>query len=114
MTYLTSLDVNKNLSLKSLTLKLCMLLALIAVEQCQTLCALRVDNMSVLADEVTFSITSLLKTSPRGKVGRTFTFQTYPSDDRVRIRQTIIAYCERTKERKGQEPPTFGKLHAST
>ena len=104
MNYLRSLDANKNLSLKSWTHKLCKLLVLIFAERCQTLCALPVDNMSVLADKVTFSISSLLKTSRRDKVGRTLTFQAYSPDDRVCIRETIIAYCERTKELRGQEP----------
>ena len=101
LNYLRSLDANKNLSLQWLTLKLCMLLAL--VSRCQTLCALRVDSMTVLEDKVTFSITSLLKTSRRDKVGRTLNFQAYSLDDRVCIKETIIEYCKQTKELRGQE-----------
>ena len=84
--------------------KLCMLLALVSAERCQTLCALRVDSMTVLEDKVTFfSITSLLKTSRRGKVGRTLNFQAYSLDDHVCIKETIIEYCKRTKDLRGQE-----------
>jgi hypothetical protein len=57
----------EELTIKKLTLKLTMLLALTSAQRCQTLQALSLDNMRLGNNECTLYFTQLLKTSRPGK-----------------------------------------------
>ena len=65
--YLKTFQTPENLTLKMLTLKLTMILALISAQWCQTLQALSLDNMSYAEDQFVFHFKTLLKTSRPGK-----------------------------------------------
>ena len=65
--FLQTLHPVEELTLKNLTLKLTMLLALTSAQRCQTLHVLSVDNMRLVNDGCTFYFTQLLKTSRPGR-----------------------------------------------
>ena len=56
----------EKLTLKELTMKLCMLIALLSGQRCQTLDALDINFMDVQEDKCTFYAHTLLKHSRRG------------------------------------------------
>ena len=103
LNFIRSLGDNASLSLKMLTLKLCMLMALVSAQRCQTLCALSIDGLTVTEDSVTFHINTLLKTCRQGKLGKTVKFQVYSIDEHLCVKRCIDVYIERTREVRGQE-----------
>ena len=65
--YLAKLGPPEKLSLKNLTLKVVMLMALLSGQRRQTLHTLSIDRMQISSDKCVFFINSLLKTSKPGK-----------------------------------------------
>ena len=63
LAYLKTFQTAETLTLKMLTLKLTMILALISAQQCQALRALSLDSMSCVDDKCVFYFNNLLKTS---------------------------------------------------
>ena len=61
--YLKTLHPPEDLTLKELTLKLTMLLALLSAQRCQTLQALSIGNMVLTDDKCSFHFSKPLKTS---------------------------------------------------
>lgn len=103
LNYLRKLSPMKFLSLKMLTFKLCMLLALLTAERCQTLHKLRLDKMQISSHKVVFVVVDLLKTSRPGNVGKEITVRAYPPDRRLCIVRLLRCYIERTKLVRGTE-----------
>ena len=56
----------KLITLKWLTFKLAMLVALVSGQRCQTLHCLNLDNLDIFSDKAVFHITELLKHSRLG------------------------------------------------
>ena len=70
-----------SLSLKRLSLKLCMLIALLVVPRSQTLQALDLDRMVILGSNISFHVATLLKTSKQGRpIGQEIHMEAYPSN----------------------------------
>lgn len=80
LAYLAKLGPPEKLSLKNLTLKVVMLMALLSGQRRQTLHTLSIDCMQMSADKCVFSINSLLKTSRPGKHLSCIEFQAYAPD----------------------------------
>ena len=89
-----------NLSLKQLTQKLVMLMALLSAQRTQTLQKLSLEDMSTSPGKYIFHISSLLKhTSAKGGQNRhlfPITFTTYDVDKRLCVVELLTAYIERT------------------
>ena len=88
---------NNTLSLKNMTLKLCMLLALLMAPRTQTLQALKLDDMVWTETGVDFRIRELLKTDRQGKsVGKLICLEAYDVDDNLCIVKLLKCYIDRT------------------
>lgn len=88
----------KKLSLRNLTLKLCMLIALLIAPRCQTLKALDLSTLTFAGGAARFGVSELLKTSRRGKVGKDILLQGYPPDRRLCVLKVLREYIDRTAE----------------
>jgi hypothetical protein len=104
-----------SLSLKQLTLKLTMLLALLTAQRSQSLSKLRIDKMKLSANSVVFWIDDLVKTSVPGRIGQEVKLQAYPPDRRLCIKRVLVCYLDRTATLRGTEQNllvSFKKPHA--
>ena len=86
----------RKLSLKELTLKLIMLLALVSGQRCQTLHALSLDNMSVGKSSYKFHVTTLVKQSAPGRAQPIVILPAFPADRRLCIYTVLKEYLDRT------------------
>ena len=114
LTYLSSLHPPQDLTLKDLTFKTTMLLALLSGQRCQTLHLLSVSSMVLKHDSCVFTIHKLLKTSRPGKHVSTLTFTAYSPDNRLCPIVCLSEYVKRTSElRKGGDQllVSFQKPH---
>ena len=94
--YLRKIDLD-GISLKSLTLKTCMLLALLSGQRVQTLKALSIGNMLLTDSEVEFQIDVLLKQSRPGKHLSCISFKKY-TDERLCVIAHPQQYVSKTKD----------------
>ena len=95
--FLRSLSPIASLGLRDITLKLCMLIALISAQRCQTLHLLRIDCMKFKSNSVTFTVKELLKQSKPGNTGLTLNLKAYPPDRRLCICRVLKHYLLCTK-----------------
>ena len=104
LTYLSSLLLPQDLTLKDLTYKTTMLLALLSGQRCQTLHLLSVRGMVLKHDSCVFTIHKLLKTSRSGKHVSALTFTAYSPDSCLCPIVCLSEYVKRTSElRKGSD-----------
>ena len=95
--YLVSLGQNIDLSLKMLTLKLCMLLSLITAQRGQTSQYLDLDNMQKSTSGYVFVITKLLKQSSRsGRHLPPVELCSFSAENNLRIVELLNVYIEKT------------------
>ena len=95
--YLESLQPVNTLSLKLLTLKLVMLLALITGQRCQTLSFLKLSEMEISDHKCIFYITSLLKQSRVGKHLLPIELLAFKENENLCIVHIIKEYLKRTE-----------------
>jgi len=98
LTYLSSLHPPQDLTLKGLTLKTTMLLALLSGQRCQTLHFLSVSSMVMKLDTCVFTIHKLLKTSRPGKHVTNLTFTAYSPDNHLCPIVCLSEYVKRTSK----------------
>ena len=100
LNHLKTFPAIDDLSLKQLTLKLVMLMALLSAERVQTLQSLSLEEMSTLPGKYVFRISSVLKqTTAKGGQNRhllPITFHSYPPDKRLCIVELLSTYLKRT------------------
>ena len=101
--YLANLGPPKTMTLKNLTQKLGMLMALLSGQRRQTLHACDVEAMDLTSDSCTFVITTLFKTSRPGRHLPPIRFVQYKPDERLCIIRPIEEYVRRTKSLRGNE-----------
>ena len=99
--YLKGLSVD---SLKNLTLKVTMLMALITAQRAQTLLALKLSNMMLTNSEITVHISVQLKTQPEGSELR---FEKFSDADLC----IVSLMCKYIKETRGLQ--VDNQLHIS-
>jgi len=99
LSYLCNMAPVKKLSLKLLTFKLVMLLALVTAQRAQTLSLLSTKAMKLSQFSCTFYITQLLKQStPSNKnTGRTILLRGYPVNRKLCVITVLKEYLLRTK-----------------
>lgn len=93
----------KVLSLKKLTIKLVVLLALVTAQRVQTLQLLSIENMKCHNEKVVFFITDLLKQSRPGHLGATIELFGYPTDRKLCVRTVLKHYLRQTDQVRGEE-----------
>lgn len=98
--YLKTLHPPKSLSLKDLSLKLTMLLALLSGQRCQTLHALNMKDMFITENKVEFVISDLLKTTKPGKPRTKLEFQSYDKDPSLCVVRYLSEYLNRTSDKR--------------
>ena len=96
--HLKTLHPSKGLSLKLLSLKVVMLMALLSGQRCQTLHALNTSNMKVYDNKIVFIVSDLLKSSKPGKQCTTLEFVSYDKDPRLCLVSYLTEYLDRTAE----------------
>lgn len=113
--HLRKLSPAKSLSLKDLTKKLCILMALLSTQRAQSLQLLSLDNMSLKESSVTFQLSELIKQNRPGNTGFRIHIKAYPPDRRLCVVNYIKHYIARTKDLRGNEQRlfiSFRKPHA--
>lgn len=106
---------SSQLTLKELTLKLTMLLALLSAQRVQTLAALDTKHMGLKTDRVVFHINKILKQTRPGTHLPDIELPRYRYCRRLCIVTLLKEYLERTKDLRGdtQLLITFVKPHTS-
>ena len=105
--YLRTLSPVKDLTLKDLTLKLVMLIALLCAARVQSLHCLKVDNMVKKKSSFIFTFSDLLKTSrPKFHVPE-IVLNCYPPDRRLCVYTVMSEYLVRTETLRGNETVLF-------
>ena len=105
--YIRSLPDDCDLSLKELTLKLCMLILLTSAQRIQTLCLLSLADLNIQADNASFVVRELLKQSRPGHCGVQIILKKYPFDHRICVLKTLKDYISRTSPLRGDEERLF-------
>ena len=96
------------LSLKTLSQKLCMLIALLDAPRVQTLKALNLVGLEISGSKISFKIANLLKTNRQGrKVGKEVSLAAYPPDRRLCVLTVLRQYIAATKTLRGSEQQLF-------
>ena len=107
LTYIKTLYPLEKISLKELTLKVVMLLAILSSQRCQTLHALQTKDMLVTDSKVVFIVKSLLKTSRPGKKETNIELQAYDSDKSLCPVHNISTYLLRTENMRQKHSQFF-------
>ena len=105
--FLRSLSPLKKLTLRQLTLKTTMLIALTSSQRQQTIHMLDIQQMEITGDSVTFQIDTLLKHNRPGRIGTNLSFSAYDEDKKICVYTHIVEYLRRTKYCRGKETRLF-------
>ena len=100
--YIVALGDNDSLSLKSLSLKLVVLLALTRPSRSNDLSNLSLKAMRVLPDGIQFNPVCLSKQSRPSRPLKPFTFPSFFSDKRLCPKEAVQAYVARTESFRGE------------
>lgn len=96
--FLNSLQCNDNLSLKDLTYKLAILIALVSADRGQSIAFLDLNILKILPSKAVFVINKLTKTSRPGKPAKRVVLPTYTKCKKLCVTSTLQCYIERTKD----------------
>jgi len=100
--YIATLGDNESLSLKLLSLKLVVLLALTRPSRSNDLSNLSLEAMRMLPDGVQFNPVCLSKQSRPSRSLKPFTFPSFSNDKRLCPKEAIQAYIARTESFRGK------------
>ncbi|XP_070559449.1 uncharacterized protein [Ptychodera flava] len=107
LNYLKTCSPVVELSLKTLTLKLVMLLALVTAARSQSLHLLDLSSMTTEESSYTFIFTGLLKQSRPGYVNPVVTLRPYTPDKLLCVCDTLKEYLSRTENFRDNETKLF-------
>lgn len=105
--YLKLLSPVRKLSLKDLSLKLIMLLALLTAGRCQSLVKLNLIHMKEGKSSVTFTILDVIKQSRPGFSNPLIRLEAFASDRRLCVITVLREYISRTSQLRGSETQLF-------
>lgn len=91
-----SWEVNENLKLKFLTLKLISLLALISGQRMQTLSLIELNNIKIDSGKVTIFVPQNIKTSKLGVSQPSIVFCAFPNEEKLCPVNTLVRYMNVT------------------
>ena len=95
------------LSLKQLTLKLTMLIALVTAQRAQTLKKLKISNLRYEGSSAIFRSSEFLKQTRPGHMGFTLSLRDYPPDRRLCLVHYLKFYLNVTKKLRNGEDQLF-------
>lgn len=101
LSYLVSLSPVNSLSLRVLTLKLVMLLAILTGQRLQTLAALHLDCIDMSTSGVTITVNEMLKTTKPGTHLKPIYLPVFTPDRRICVVNTLTEYIKRTSRLRG-------------
>ena len=107
LTYLSSLHPVEKLELKTLTLKLIMLIALVSAQRGQSLHILDTAYMKEAPDVFEFSLSEHIKQSRPGYKTPSVILKAYPADSSLCVVTCLKEYLKRTKPLRGSETKLF-------
>ena len=96
--YISSLPCNDNLSLKDLTCKLAILIALVSADRGQSIAFLDLNFLKILPSKAVFMINKLTKTSRPGKPAKRVILPAYSKCKKLCVKSTLQCYIDRTKQ----------------
>jgi len=99
-----------NLTLKQLTLKAVMLIALLSGQRCQTMATLNIETMSLNDKRCTFFVHSLLKQTRRRVHQKPIELLAFKDEPDLCIVTTLKEYLNRTKPLRGNDTQLFISL----
>ena len=104
----------EKLTLKELTYKLCILIALLSGQRCQTIQALQItpDAMQLTDSKCTFHVNSLLKHSWRGTHQALIKLYSFKTNESLCVVHVLQEYLNRTRKLRGDCPNLFVTLLA--
>ena len=105
--YLRTTFMSTGMSLKSLTLKLVILLALLTGQRHQTLHCLRLDGLTLESNKCVFCITEVLKHTRPGHHQKPIELLAFEPDHRLCVIWHLKEYLHRTKELRNGEQRLF-------
>lgn len=107
LNFLRKLSPVNSLNLRDLTLKVCMLMALVSAQRVQTLHILKTNKMTLKGGFVVFHLDEHLKQSKPGNTNFKFKLEAYPPDRRLCIVKYVKHYVQRTGPLRGNENSFF-------
>ena len=105
--YLRTWSPANALDLKRLTLKLCMIIALISAQRIQSLHYLNLEGIILRDNAVTFHFKDLLKQSKPGNHSASMKLKAYPQDRRLCVVKYLREYISRTHSIRAKEQYLF-------
>ena len=105
--YLRNLPSISNISLQDLSLKTCMLVALVTAQRQQTLHLLDITRMTIKDRTVEFQVTDALKQTRPGWTGCKIVMERYDADPRLCVYDHIKEYLHRTQSLRKDERYLF-------
>lgn len=106
LTYLDSQGITTQLNLKTLTLRLVMLLCILTGQRCQTIHAIELGGIS-FGDTCRIVIPSLLKQSRSGHHLKPMEFKPYSHNDKLCVVENMKQYIKVTKNIRKKEEKLF-------
>ena len=106
LSFIEKLGDNSGLSLKNLTLKLAMLVALTSAQRCQSVHNLNLENMNVIGEKYVFSLGQIKQTRPNA---HSFFMELMPYRDNpsLCVVLTLKEYLARTEKFRNDEKSLF-------
>lgn len=105
--YLKTLSPVDRLSLKQLTWKLAMLIALTQASRSHSLSLITIDGLRQDQDSITVQYCGLLKQSKKGRDNPVLQLKKYTPDRRLCVYSVFLEYINRTKHIRGSESRLF-------
>ena len=107
LSYLSGLSSMENLDLKSLTLKVTMLVALVSAQRSQTLHTLNINFMRDTSSRFEFVVPAHIKHSRPGYRPPPVMLQAYPQDNSLCVSSYLTEYLQQTQPFQGEETQLF-------
>ena len=107
LTYLSSLNPVEKLELKTLTLKLIMLISLVSAQRGQSLHILDIAYMKETHDGFEFLLSEHIKQSRPSYKAPSIILKAYPADSSLCVVNCLKEYLKRTKPLRGSETKLF-------
>ena len=107
LSYIISMKNDQDLSLKEITLKLCMLMALASASRSSEIHKLDIGNMSFCSEKIVFTLSKLTKSRQVGQNAISIEFDKYEGNEKLDIVACTTAYLEKTKDLRGDETQFF-------
>ena len=107
LTYLRDLPSVQEISLKTLTLKLTMLCALVTGQRCQSLHLMNLEQLFMGPEFCKFVINDIVKQSAPGRTQPELVIPIFQAEPKLCVYTCLCEYIKRTKPLRGEETRLF-------